>query len=180
MSELETSFDLSPNIRALFLLFLAISGNFLGNTLNCSIQKVLTENSIMRHMFIILMIYFTIDYSSKSSMNPLEILKSTLIIYILFILLTKQTHIMFIINFVLIFIIYILFIQSQYVKGIEDDREILFDEEYVLMISSYLQKILYVTLIIGFGLYFNKQYIDHRKDFDITKFFFGLNRCSSL
>ena len=102
MSFIELNFDFSSCIRALFLLFLGLSGNFIANTLNCSIQKILLDYSIIRHIFILIIIYFTIDFTSKSDMSPLEILKNSFIIYILFIFLAKQTYEMFILNILLI------------------------------------------------------------------------------
>mgnify|MGYP003332446493 CR=1 FL=1 len=38
----------------LFLLFLAVGGNYMGETLGCQTQKILTENMYVKQLFIIL------------------------------------------------------------------------------------------------------------------------------
>lgn len=172
--------DLSSNIRVVFLIFLAVCAGFIGNTLNCSIQKIMTNNAAVRHLFVVLIIYFTIDFTSKNNMNPTQIFQNTLLIYLLFILLTKQTYEMFIFNILLIFVIYNCYIINQYVRENKERKYLGLDKESVEMIDKYLQHILIVTLIIGFVLYFNKQYNDHKKDFSFITFLVGLNRCSSL
>ena len=186
MADLDPMFDLSPNIRAVFLIFLAVSANFVGNTLNCSIQKLLTENAVVRHLFVLLIIYFTIDFTSKSNMHPMQIFKNAVFIYLLFILLTKQTYGMFILNILLIFLIYICSIMKQYIEQEKEKNEenkesnLEWNEDIVNLVNKYLQYVLIITLIIGFILYFNKQYNDHKKNFSILIFLLGLNKCSSL
>lgn len=180
MVNLGPNFDLSSNIRAVFLIFLAVSANFVGNTLNCSIQKILINNAAVRHLFVILIIYFTIDFTSKSSMDPIQILQNTLLIYVLFIVLTKQTYEMFIVNILLIFFIYICHITKQYIEQHKEEKDLKYNAETVTLINNYLQNILFITLIIGFVIYFNKEYNDHRKNFNIITFLVGLNRCGSL
>jgi len=46
------------SIRAVFLLFIAISANFLGNTLNCGLQFDLTTTPLLRNLFI----YIRLEY----------------------------------------------------------------------------------------------------------------------
>lgn len=186
MADLDPLFDLSSNIRAVFLIFLAVSANFVGNTLNCSIQKLLIENTVVRHLFVMLIIYFTIDFTSKSTMNPIQILKNAFFIYLLFIVLTKQTYGMFIVNILLIFLIYICSIMKQYIQQQKEKNEenkesnLEWNEDIVNLVNNYLQYVLIITLITGFILYFNKQYNDHKKNFSIFIFLLGLNKCSSL
>jgi hypothetical protein len=189
MTDLDLSFDLLPNIRAVLLIFLAVSANFVGNTLNCSIQKLLINNAIVRHLFVMLIIYFTIDFTSKSSMNPINILRNTFIIYALFLVLTKQTIEMFVVNVLIIFVIYVFSISKQYIqqtkengenKNGENNETLEWNEETIDNVNYYLQYLLLMTLTIGFGLYFNKEYTDHKKNFNLFLFLFGLNKCSSL
>ena len=170
------NFNFSSNIQALFLLFLGISANFLGNTLNCSIQKILTDNSIIRHLFILMIVYFTTNFTSKTVMTPLEILKNSLIIYILYIFLTKQTYEMFLLNILLIFVIYVLFIQIEYEKSKNNENNV----NKINNIINNFEYILIVTLIIGFVFYFKKQYNDHKKNFDVLTFLLGSKSCSSI
>ena len=107
-------------------------------------------------------------------MSPLEILKNSFIIYILFIFLAKQTYEMFILNILLIFTIFILFIQIKYEKNLNSDPNNL------IVLNNYLQFLLVISLIVGFVLYYNKQYNDHKENFNNLKFLLGTNQCSNI
>ena len=47
-------------IKGIFLLILAISGNFIGETLGCKTQKMLRENMFAKQMVVYLIIYFVL------------------------------------------------------------------------------------------------------------------------
>lgn len=164
----------STEIRAVFLLFIAISANFLGNTLNCNLQKTLIESPILRHFFLFLIIFFTIDFTSKSELEPLEIFKKSLLIYIFYILLTKQNFQFLSVIIVLLILIYLTNIQINVKKNKLEDTT---DMEKTM---KYLSYIIGLLAIVGFALYLKKQYKDHYKTFDILKFIFGTNKCQSL
>ena len=51
-------------VKATLLLVLSISGNFLAETLSCQSQKWL-ENMFVKHILILFMIYFTIDFTQE-------------------------------------------------------------------------------------------------------------------
>lgn len=165
---------LNSKIKAVFLLFIAISANFLGNTLNCGIQKGLTEIPALRHLFLLMIIYFTIDFTSKSDMSPEEIFVKAIVIYIFYIILSKQTIVTFVILLLLLLSFYYLYIKINYENKQGKD---------VTKYNLLSQKIIYIIVfisIVGFGLYLNKQYNDHKENFDIIKFIFGNNKCTSI
>ena len=58
----------------LFLLFLALGGNFLAETLGCKTQKILSENMVVKQLFIIMMIYFTINFTSNDNEKSITII----------------------------------------------------------------------------------------------------------
>ena len=72
----------TSEIRAVLLLFIIISGSFLENTLNCNIQKALVDIPMLRHLFLLLIIFFTIDFTSKNESEPFDTLKKSFVIYI--------------------------------------------------------------------------------------------------
>lgn len=164
----------SDSIRAVFLLFIAISANFLGNTLNCGIQFDLTMTPILRNIFLYVLIVFTIDFTSKDSMSVEEILSKSLIIYIFYIMLSKQDYLTMYIVVILLIASYLCYIQTNYLKQKGSNTKF-FDD-----ISSFLLFGIGIVTIIGFIMYFNRQYHDHRDNFDITKFIFGTNQCDKL
>lgn len=166
--------NLNENVRAVFLLFIAISANFLGNTLNCGLQYNLTNTPYLRHLFLYVLIVFTIDFTSKNSMSMEEILTKSLIIYIFYLMLSKQNYITLVIVIILLISTYLTYIQSNYLKQKNQSTEF-YDN-----LSQYLVFGIGLITIIGFLMYFSRQYSEHKDDFDITKFIFGTNTCDKL
>ena len=52
--------DLDLN-KSLFLLFLVVCGNYIGELLGCKTQKLLSENIFMKHIVLLCLIFFTIN-----------------------------------------------------------------------------------------------------------------------
>ena len=168
--------NLNDTIRGVFLLIIAVSANLLGNTLNCNLQLNLTNIPYLRHLFLYLIIIFTIDFTSKNSMSIVEILTKSLIIYIFYILLSKQNYITLYIIIILLIAVYLCYIQSNYLINLDKNNE----ENIYNTVSEYLTYLIGIVAIIGFAVYFTQQYNDHYDDFDFLKFIFGTNKCDKL
>lgn len=166
--------NFSDSIRAVFLLFIAICANFLGNTLNCGLQFDLTTTPILRNLFLYILIVFTIDFTSKDSMSVGEIMTKSLIIYIFYIMLSKQDYLTMYIVICLLIASYLCYIQTNYLKANGKENKFFND------LTSFLIFGIGIVTLIGFIMYFNKQYNDHKDNFDITKFIFGTNQCDKL
>ena len=68
-----------------FFYFLAISGNFLAETLGCQTQELLTNSVIAKQLMTFFIIYFTIDYSDDTIEDPsIKLTKASLVYIILF------------------------------------------------------------------------------------------------
>ena len=75
-------------IKALLLLVLSVSGNFLAETLGCQSQTLL-DNMFAKHVLILFMIYFTIDFTQGDEVvNPIVNLKRAIIVWVFFHLFT--------------------------------------------------------------------------------------------
>lgn len=164
----------TESIRAVFLLFIAICANFLGNTLNCGLQFDLTTTPLLRNLFLYILIVFTIDFTSKDSMSVEEIMSKSLIIYIFYIMLSKQDYITLYIIITLLISTYLCYLQTNYLK--ENGKDTKFFDE----LSSFIVFGIGVITIIGFLMYFSRQYNEHKNDFDIMKFIFGTNQCDKF
>mgnify|MGYP001027577857 CR=1 FL=1 len=164
----------TENVRAVFLLFIAIGANFLGNTFNCSLQFDLTTTPLLRNLFLYILIAFTIDFTSKDSMSVEEIMTKSLIIYIFYIMLSKQDYVTIYIVIILLISTYLCYLQTNYLK--ENGKDTKFFDE----LSSLLVFGIGSVTIIGFLMYFSRQYNDHKNDFDMMKFLFGTNQCDKL
>lgn len=168
-------------IKGIYLLVLAISGNFIAETLGCKTQKLLTENMYAKHIIIILILYFSIGFTTSDNDNPIHpmtIFKMTIIIYILFLFFIKLNLYFTIIVFTLLTLCYINLTFIDYYKKTDSDNKNL------ILYHEKIQKILYILIpifiFIGFTLYFKKQYNDHYDNWSILLFFFGIVKCKSL
>ena len=168
----------SDIIKAVFLLILAIIGGKTGKTLGCKIQKLLNENMFAKHVTLFMIIYFAMDISKKQSKSPLESLKGSLFIYIMFLLFTKMNLYSSIIVFILLGAVYLLNSQIAYLE--ENNKE---NNKSEIQIYNKINKLLYIIIpiiiIISFVFYFIKQRKDHAKNWSSIKFVFGSIKCKN-
>ena len=88
--ELNTDLGNTNYIKGLFLLILAVIGNYVGETLGCETRKLLTKNMLIKQFIILLMIYFTISFSGNVGQNPVFIMKQTVLLWAFFLMFTKM------------------------------------------------------------------------------------------
>ena len=171
-------------IKGIFLLILAVSGNFVAETFGCRMQQFLRENMIAKQLIIYSIIYFALSFTSEGHPYPIDLAKQSAFIWFIFLLFTKMSLTFTIIAFVLLGCIYI--IQS-FILYYEEQckNESKNQEKYKETIQKFhsLEKItttlVIVTIVIGFLLYFTKQYKDYYKTWSTMNFIFGVNKCKS-
>ncbi len=165
-------------LTGIFLLILAVCGNFVAETLSCQTQKLLSENMFAKNIVIIMIIYFAIGFTSETIINPLILLSQTIIIWVFFILFNKMTLPFTISSFIGLFGILFL---NNYIKYYKEDKDK--DKNIILLlekINNYLFIFICITILIGHSMYFSKQYNDYYKDFSYITFLFGKNTCKSM
>jgi len=184
-------------IDTIFLLFIGLGGGFIGGGLmNCSVQRFL-KHPLGINGLLFLLLFFTCNFTSDEGTEIEVILVRTIILYALFILLLKNEYRMLIVGFVLLFTVYLLDIQIKYYQAVIDKED---GQDHVNHVETpdgfteagYLNKINdfenvrdiaeYVTLgvlVVGMGLYMNKQYNDHKGSFSLGKFIFGTGSCAN-
>ena len=163
-----------------FLLILAIMGNFTAETLGCQTQKIL-KNMIVKNIVIFFILFFVVDFSSKSQNNPYLTFKISLIIYILFILFSRNISICTLIVFMLLSLSYVLVTYRKYYqnKNMNEEKKNI----YIKNINKFIdigELLIIIILFIGFALYFKKQYKDHKNNWSTITFIFGKNNCNSI
>jgi hypothetical protein len=132
-------------------------------------------------MSVILIIIFTIlIFDDLSQLNILQIIKKTMIIYLLFILITKTHHNIFITIIILICITYIVKLRRDEIlielKNKKDPKYEKFEYISGFVLNSL---IIFITLltIVGVFFYYTEKKIEYKKKFDIIKFIFSTNKC---
>ena len=176
--------DFDTEVKGLFLLVLAISGNFIAETLNCKTQKLLSENMYAKHLISLFILFFSITLFNGE--EPLKIFIKTISIYILFLLFTRMNLMFTWIVFILLTVYYVVGLYlDYYVKESEKESEKESDK-YLEKIKKLhktkelITKMILIFILTGFTLYFQKQYKDHYKNWSTTKFIFGVRNCNSM
>jgi magnesium-transporting ATPase (P-type) len=167
-------------IVGIFLLILAVSGNFVAETMSCQAQKVLSENMYVKHGIIVLITYFSLGFASgEENISPMDLFKQAVSIWAFFLMFNKMemfftAMVVAMLATLLICKNYITYYQKQ---GAEKNKEII---NTLTLTMDYLFSAITLTTIVGFGLYFKKQHSDYFSTFSYSKFLFGTPKCSGL
>lgn len=174
--------NINEIIVGIFLLILLVCSNFLESTLSCQFRKLLLNNMIAKNIIIFLTLFFTLNYTSIKR-HPIDNLKIALIIFLFFILFNKTDIYFTLINFILLIVIIFINQLIKYEKYIleKENIEIISTKiENMIKIRNYFIYLLLFLIIIGFLLYFKKQYNDHKKNFNFLTFLLGKVNCDNL
>ena len=117
--------DLTSAIQGIFLLVLAVCGNYVAETLGCRTQQLLSSNMLAKHFIIFLILFFTINFSSGLAstgkpVSPTTNLGMAVGIYVLFILFTRMNLGFSIIVFILLALMYIISIYITYYTDLDE------------------------------------------------------------
>ena len=164
MLDLKDILNLTP---LLFIVNISILTNFIGDTLGNKIQTLFTENIILKHTIVILLIYTTITVVDNK-VNPYNRLKKTLYIWMLYLLLTKN---ILRITVILVFLMIILFILEDYINYYKNTNKNL--EKKLTKISNFLKYLILILLVIGHIMYINKQKNIFGNNFNLYELYLG-------
>lgn len=167
-------------IQGIFLLIVAVSGNFVAETMGCQTQKILSENMYVKNAVIILIVYFSLGFaSSEHNTSPINILKQSLLIWSFFLMFNKM-EIFF--SAMVVAMLIVLLICKDYIAYYERDDK----DKHMKTINTLSQTMDYlfysvmITTIVGFGMYFKKQRSDYFSTFSYSTFLFGSPKCSNF
>lgn len=167
-------------IQGIFLLIVAVSGNFVAETMGCQTQKILSENMYVKNAVIILIVYFSLGFaSSEHNASPINILKQSLLIWSFFLMFNKM-EIFF--SAMVVAMLIVLLICKDYITYYEKDDK----DKHMKTINTLSQTMDYlfysvmITTIVGFGMYFKKQRSDYFSTFSYSTFLFGSPKCSNF
>ena len=167
-------------IKGIFLLILAVSGNFLSETMGCQMQKLLTNNMFAKNIIILMVIYFALGFASdQTNSHPLQIMKQTLFIWVFFLIFNKMDVYY---TTIVAFLLFSILLCKDYIKYYQSRNEKEYNEKIVYL-ENITDKIVIVTLlitIVGFFIYFSKQRSDYNDSFSYTKFIFGSPKCANF
>jgi len=179
--------DINNLPKGLLLIFLAISGNFLAQTLGCRFQELMNNNMLAKYIFILFIIYFTVNYTSTSGTSPTKLLLLTILVWFFFILLARTNIYFTIIIFILLITLYTINNYIDYYKNlIEKETDENIKAKYNKLINNLQKAYLGIEistvslLVIGFIVYFIQKYIEYKgkpEGFKFSTFIFGKVAC---
>jgi hypothetical protein len=175
MVELQNILDKSNGI---FLLILALSANFVAETMGCRIQYLLTNNRWLKYLIVYLTIYFSIHITNKENENPFVLLGASAVVWVVFVLFTRMTPLPTLFVFLTLLLIYII---NNYINYRNDHQKLkkqtkdkLENTQMVLLVF------VVVVMIIGNTSYLIKKMREYGKSFSLISFIFGVQKCRSL
>jgi hypothetical protein len=159
---------------------LFVSGKYVTTKiLSCRIQELLNGNVYVQYILLFIIIYFTIDFTTDDGIivSPVENVKITCLVWVLFLMFAKMNLYFTIFTFLLFLITYYIQNQIIYYRKINNKNE--YKENIVSLISVERKLVLFIifTIILGFALYFIKEYKDKKKEWSFIKFIFGTLHC---
>jgi Ca2+/Na+ antiporter len=167
----------SNMIKGIFLLLLAVSGNFIAETLGCKTQKLLSENMYAKQLVTFIIIYFSLGVTDSSNTSPTDNIIFSVQIWIFFLMFTKMNVKFTISAFMLLGVLLILKNYVDYYKTHNDKNKNKDKIKYLQRVSTIVMTILITITIIGFLKYLTRQKAEHKDNFSYTKFFIGTTTC---
>jgi len=174
---MESVFRNTP-IWNIFVLFLIIAANYLGELFPCRVQNLLESNIYLKHIIAFLTLsFFVILTDTTSNYKSNEIFSISFTLYILFIILARNNKVFFIINLVILAILYVMKLQlTDYEKNVDEKSNDIFYER-LLILEKILSVIFFILLICGFLIYMGEKKIEYKNKFNFITFFFGKPSC---
>jgi hypothetical protein len=193
--EASVNADNNAMVKGIFLLILAVSGNYVAETIGCQTARSLTSNMISKHAIILMMIYFTVNFTATDSPNPYDSFKRSILIWIVYLMFSKM-HAPF--ALACIFILMAYYVMSNYTEHYKKEYVEIIDEaktekekdklynEFIDLESNiitwqeYALYALIITIVVGFSYYSYRKYKEHKGDFSMYKYVFGVPRCRTM
>ncbi len=175
-------------MKAVLLIVLAVGGNYVGETLGCETQEFLSNNMFYKQILILFLIYFTITFTDSSEIpeHPIESMKKSAIVWILYFLFTRMHLTSTIVSFFILAGLYtVTSLKDYYEKmlklNIENSQE---DYQSYIDIYSNINTIMSYTLagviMISFLIYLIHKKQEYGSSFTIFKFITGVIECKGM
>ena len=111
---------MKDQISGLFLLFAIILGNLLYGTIGNQLEDYVEDNIIVKYIIIFIIIYYTVGFTNEIS-HPLEHFKHSILLFLLFIMATRNYLSISILSFIFIIINFTINSYIKYYENNEDD-----------------------------------------------------------
>lgn len=159
------------DINPLFIFYVTLGGNFVAQLFPCQVQKLFTENIYYKHFLAFFILFFAIVLTSdKTEKISTTLLSKTVLLYSLFIILTRMDKNFFLLFFVTLCIKFIILNELSHTKNAAD-------KDKYNKINKTLNYVLISIGIIGFILYYGEKKYEYGKRFNFLTFLLGKPVC---
>ena len=159
------------------LLLLSVSGNFVGETLGCRLQKQLSQNMLLKHTLILFIIFFSIGLSNDI-LHPVTRFCITLLVYLLYLSISRISIHASILVFLLLLLATILHTCQEYVERdvIKEHYQSKLDTWNIMYIIIF--SFILITIIVGITHYIRSKKKKYKNNWSTKVFLFGNATCT--
>jgi len=150
---------------AISMLMLWLLFGFLSTFVNCDLQRLMTQNIITRHVISLLAFFFLFTLIDSKA-NLLTTWIKTIVVYVLFILLTKN-------KWYIVLPVLALLLVDQSLKRYKNEVTTDDGKTRIDNARSFLNKIIIVIILLGTLDYYLIQKAEYKNRFSFIKFFLG-------
>ena len=149
---------MKDQISGLFLLFAIILGNLLYGTIGSQLEDYVEDNIIVKYIIIFIIIYYTVGFTNEIS-HPLEHFKHSVLLFLLFMMATRNYLSISILSFILIIINFTI---NSYIKYYENNESDIKRDEIKSLIS-YSHNLTIIIIIVVFIGFISKIMVESKK-----------------
>jgi ATP-dependent Zn protease len=169
-------------LYSIFILILVISSAYVTSLIPRKIHDILENNIYMKHFLCLLTLIFFVVITTEPLQNKSlsEIIKKSIILYLIFLLLIKNDYHFFTVNIVLLGILYLISIKKSHLvnslkneKNKDNIKKIEKEINYINYIDNILFIVIIILIIIGLLIYFQKKRNQYKNKFNYITFLFG-------
>lgn len=168
-------------IIGLFVFILIMCGNYLGELLPCKIQYLLVHSRAFKHILGVLTLIFFVILAvpelkeNKDNSNEYKKPLLAVLLYALFLVMSKINWKMWVIVFFLFTCVYISYIYRYSIDNKENKDMKLINT--LKDIETWFVRSAVTLTGIGFVWYYISKKKEYKKDFSTSRFFWGKNEC---
>ena len=178
-------------VYSIFILFLIIAANYIGELFPCRIQDLLASNIYLKHFVAFLtLLFFVVLTDPYQEYRFTKIFTDSIKLYFLFLIFINTNRYFFIISLIIAGLLYI----SVLIKKDYTTKKKMFEEEQnseelirinkfienTNMVSNTLFIIFIILLIVGFIIYMGEKKIEYEDKFNYLTFIFGKPSCKGV
>lgn len=170
--------DLATHTSGLFVLYLIIAGNYIGELFQCNFQRIIQNNVFVKHIIAFGTLFFFVTFaSSEMAKEPMYVqILMSIALYAWFMLTCSCNEYALMLVLLLLFVVYAIQTQITFLKDEDEDKHK--DKISKLRVAqTVINGVAMALTLFGVWLYFCRQKAEHGKNFSWKTFFKGHADC---